>query len=107
MYEERPIWSQNLLRYHSKIRLNSLKVIMPCVAIYLKNGPWRMLWIKYGYDPRKEPEARIYQTLDFRLRHQGKRKNVLIYFYLVTVLIGKGDMHCKDRSLYVTIIRIV
>ncbi|XP_073942100.1 general transcription factor IIIC subunit l(2)37Cd [Choristoneura fumiferana] len=71
MYEERPIWSQNLLRYHLKIRLNSLKVIMPCVAIYSKNGPWRMLWVKYGYDPRKEPGARIYQTLDFRLRHQA------------------------------------
>lgn len=31
-------------------------------------GPWRSLWIRYGYDPRKSPEAKIYQVLDFRIR---------------------------------------
>ncbi|CAH2067263.1 unnamed protein product, partial [Iphiclides podalirius] len=69
LFEERPIWSLNLIKFHTKMRLSSLKVIMPCVAIYMKDGPWRMLWVRYGYDPRKEPGARIYQTLDFRLRH--------------------------------------
>ncbi|CAK1602835.1 unnamed protein product [Parnassius mnemosyne] len=69
MFEERPIWSLNLVKYHTKIRLSSLKIIMPCLAIYMKDGPWRMLWVRFGYDPRKDPGARIYQTLDFRLRH--------------------------------------
>lgn len=71
LFEERPIWSQNLLRYLTKMKSSSLKVILPCVAIYMKDGPWRMQWVKYGYDPRKIPEARMYQTLDFRLRHQA------------------------------------
>ncbi|XP_045702330.1 general transcription factor 3C polypeptide 5 isoform X1 [Phyllostomus hastatus] len=31
-------------------------------------GPWRSLWIRFGYDPRKHPEAKIYQVLDFRIR---------------------------------------
>ena len=31
-------------------------------------GPWRSLWIRFGYDPRKRPEAKIYQVLDFRIR---------------------------------------
>nr|XP_012313334.1 general transcription factor 3C polypeptide 5 [Aotus nancymaae] len=31
-------------------------------------GPWRSLWIRFGYDPRKNPDAKIYQVLDFRIR---------------------------------------
>ncbi|XP_052747198.1 general transcription factor 3C polypeptide 5 [Bicyclus anynana] len=69
LFDVRPIWSLNLIKYHTKVKLISLKVIVPCLAIYMKEGPWRMMWVKYGYDPRKEPGARIYQTLDFRMRH--------------------------------------
>ncbi|KOB51981.1 Yolkless, partial [Operophtera brumata] len=29
----------------------------------------KSMWVRYGYDPRKEPSARMYQTVDFRLRH--------------------------------------
>lgn len=39
-------------------------------------GPWRSLWVRFGYDPRKHPEAKIYQVLDFRIRcgmKYGKR----------------------------------
>ncbi|XP_026327848.1 general transcription factor 3C polypeptide 5 [Hyposmocoma kahamanoa] len=71
LFEERPIWSQNQIRYQTKIKLSSVKVILPCLSIYMRNGPWRMMWIRFGYDPRKEPGARFYQTLDFRLRHQA------------------------------------
>lgn len=35
-----------------------------------------MLWVKIGYDPRKDPYARYYQTLDFRLRHAGNEQRV-------------------------------
>ncbi|KAG9353925.1 hypothetical protein JZ751_012049 [Albula glossodonta] len=45
MFERRPIWSRNAL-----------------------TGPWRSLWVRFGYDPRKTPEAKIYQVLDFRIR---------------------------------------
>ncbi|XP_046604325.1 general transcription factor 3C polypeptide 5 isoform X2 [Neodiprion virginianus] len=31
-------------------------------------GPWRIMWVRLGYDPRKDPAARIYQTLDYRLK---------------------------------------
>lgn len=30
------------------------------------------MWVRYGYDPRKDPSSRIYQTFDFRLREVGK-----------------------------------
>lgn len=45
-------------RAHSPSRLS-------CPQI---TGPWRSLWIRFGYDPRKHPEAKIYQVLDFRIR---------------------------------------
>ncbi|XP_072936997.1 general transcription factor 3C polypeptide 5 [Epargyreus clarus] len=78
LFEERPIWSLNLVRYQTKIKIATLKIVMPCLALYMKNGPWRMLWVKFGYDPRKEPGARIYQTLDFRLRAQAGVNNMVM-----------------------------
>ncbi|VVD02713.1 unnamed protein product [Leptidea sinapis] len=69
MFEDRPIWSSSLVKHLTNIKEPSLRMIFPCLAYYLKTGPWRLLWVRYGYDPRKEPNARIYQTLDFRLRH--------------------------------------
>ena len=38
------------------------------VGYYFSNGPWRLLWIRYGYDPRTTPEARMYQLIDYRLK---------------------------------------
>nr|XP_049691859.1 general transcription factor 3C polypeptide 5 isoform X2 [Helicoverpa armigera] len=78
LLEERPIWSLNLIRYHTKIRLSSLKIIMPSLALYMKTGPWRSMWVRYGYDPRKDPGARIYQTLDFRLRHAAGVRSMIV-----------------------------
>jgi hypothetical protein len=36
-------------------------------AFYFGYGPFRTLWIKNGYDPRKDPESRMYQMMDFRI----------------------------------------
>ncbi|XP_041980297.1 general transcription factor 3C polypeptide 5 [Aricia agestis] len=69
MFDVRPIWSINNIKFHTKLKTSTLKIILPCLAVYMKEGPWKMMWVKFGYDPRKDPEARIYQTLDFRLRH--------------------------------------
>lgn len=48
-----------------------------CLFCLQITGPWRSLWIRFGYDPRKHPEAKIYQVLDFRIRcgmKYGKRE---------------------------------
>ncbi|XP_045766921.1 general transcription factor 3C polypeptide 5 [Maniola jurtina] len=90
LFDERPIWSLNLIKYHTKIKINSLKVIVPCLGIYMKEGPWRMMWVKYGYDPRKEPGARIYQTLDFRMRHAAGVHSM--------VMTRDQVVHCKKTD---------
>jgi general transcription factor 3C polypeptide 5 (transcription factor C subunit 1) len=67
--EERPIWTRrsfiNRVRpYYSD---NSMKIGIQMVGYQFKGGPWRDAVIKYGVDPRKDPQYRIYQTLAFKL----------------------------------------
>ncbi|XP_074066913.1 general transcription factor 3C polypeptide 5 isoform X1 [Macrotis lagotis] len=68
LFEIRPIWSRNAVKANISVHPDKLKVLLPYVAYYMITGPWRSLWIRYGYDPRKNPEAKIYQVLDFRIR---------------------------------------
>ncbi|KAM8801618.1 general transcription factor 3C polypeptide 5 isoform 2-T2 [Rhynchonycteris naso] len=68
LFEIRPIWSRNAVKAKINIHPDKLKVLLPFLAYYMITGPWRSLWIRYGYDPRKHPEAKIYQVLDFRIR---------------------------------------
>ncbi|XP_034945411.1 general transcription factor 3C polypeptide 5 [Chelonus insularis] len=68
LFEERPIWSKTALVCRTNFTNEQLKILLPSVAYYFLTGPWRIMWVKLGYDPRKDPSARIYQTLDYRLK---------------------------------------
>ena len=55
----------------------SLLMTLHMVVYKFVQGPWRKLYIRYGYDPRKTSESAMYQIIDFkcdvsmsmRLRH--------------------------------------
>lgn len=66
-FEERPVWSKIALEYELKKSSVTLKYTLPCVSYFATNGPWRALWIRFGYDPRLEQSSFIYQTVDFRV----------------------------------------
>ncbi|KAM9324309.1 general transcription factor 3C polypeptide 5 [Gastrophryne carolinensis] len=68
LFTVRPIWSRNAIKANISIHPDKLKLLLPYVAYYMLTGPWRSLWVRFGYDPRKNPEAKIYQVLDFRIR---------------------------------------
>nr|XP_020026268.1 general transcription factor 3C polypeptide 5 [Castor canadensis]XP_020026270.1 general transcription factor 3C polypeptide 5 [Castor canadensis] len=68
LFDIRPIWSRNAVKANISVHPDKLKVLLPFMAYYMITGPWRSLWIRFGYDPRKHPEAKIYQVLDFRIR---------------------------------------
>ncbi|KAK0088056.1 hypothetical protein PV326_004954 [Microctonus aethiopoides] len=68
IFDERPIWSKTALMRKSKFTGDQLRILLPTVAYYFVTGPWRVMWVRLGYDPRKDPSARIYQTLDYRLK---------------------------------------
>ncbi|EDV27505.1 uncharacterized protein TRIADDRAFT_53254 [Trichoplax adhaerens] len=42
--------------------------VLPAVAYHFKSGPWRSLWVKFGYDPRRDPSSKVYQVFDFRMK---------------------------------------
>lgn len=68
LFQERPVWSKNALMHKTNFTSDQLKILLPSVAYYFLTGPWRVMWVKLGYDPRKDPSARKYQTLDYRLK---------------------------------------
>ncbi|KAM3874401.1 general transcription factor 3C polypeptide 5 [Diretmus argenteus] len=72
MFESRPIWSRNAVKANLEIHPEKLKLVLPVFAYYMVTGPWRSLWVRLGYDPRKTPESKKYQMLDFRIRCSTK-----------------------------------
>lgn len=68
MFEECPIWTRIALLYESKISHEKMKAILPHIAYYYVTGPWRTMYVRYGYDPRKEFSSRFHQTFDYRVR---------------------------------------
>src|SRR5699024_5517181 len=47
------------------------------------NGPFRNVWARYGYDPKKDPSSKIYQSIDIRYRNgnpaEGLRNRVTLF----------------------------
>ncbi|KAH8245576.1 hypothetical protein KR032_012119 [Drosophila birchii] len=68
LFDECPIWTRIALQYESGLSNDKLKCITPSLAYYFSNGPWRTMYVRFGYDPRKDFNSRYYQTFDFRLR---------------------------------------
>lgn len=67
LFEQRPCWTRMALEYETNYGFFALKYMLPCVAYFALNGPWRSCWIRYGYDPRKNKSAYFYQLLDYRV----------------------------------------
>jgi hypothetical protein len=40
-------------------RLHSSKVLLPMVCYVFQDGPWRDTLVRFNYDPRKDPDARL------------------------------------------------
>uniref|UniRef100_A0A3Q3WKG6 Uncharacterized protein n=1 Tax=Mola mola TaxID=94237 RepID=A0A3Q3WKG6_MOLML len=72
MFESRPIWSRNAVKANINLQPDKLKLLLPVVAYYMVTGPWRSLWVRLGYDPRKSIDSKKYQLLDFRIRCSTK-----------------------------------
>lgn len=75
--DRQPIWLRSSLAYETQIPRQKLKIILPSLAYYFTTGPWRLMWVRFGYDPRKDFNSRYYQTLDYRIRSNTLREKVL------------------------------
>ncbi|KJE97200.1 hypothetical protein CAOG_07645 [Capsaspora owczarzaki ATCC 30864] len=69
LFQERPIWSRLSLITRLRREGISTSLVMPLLmstAFRYSTGPWRTLWVRFGYDPRRDPNARSYQMIDLR-----------------------------------------
>ncbi|CAG8544001.1 680_t:CDS:10, partial [Ambispora leptoticha] len=66
LFESRPIWTKLALQSNLIVDKKMIKKLLPLYAYWMVNGPWRDCWIRYGYDPRKDKNARFLQLLDIR-----------------------------------------
>lgn len=85
MFEQRPIWSKAALAFETKFKRDQLKYLLPAVAYYFVTGPFRVMWVKMGYDPRKDSSSRIYQTLDYRIPNRGGFYPVILCYFICIV----------------------
>ncbi|PFH50545.1 hypothetical protein AMATHDRAFT_144829 [Amanita thiersii Skay4041] len=87
LFKKRPVWTRmsllnqfpvnetrEIMKYDLSIEgmyfgcshMNSSKLLLPLVCYVFQDGPWRDTLVRFGYDPRKDPSARLYQRLYFR-----------------------------------------
>ncbi|GAA5834129.1 hypothetical protein JCM9279_004225 [Rhodotorula babjevae] len=70
LLEQRPIWTRTAVLNqctHEEVKLiKGDKSCWPMVAYTFGDGPWRDLLVRFGYDPRKHPDARFYQHINLR-----------------------------------------
>lgn len=59
LFNIRPIWSRRAIIYHMGEKAKRVRLLLPSVAYYWIGGPWRTFWTKFGYDPRKNPAAKM------------------------------------------------
>lgn len=86
-FQERPIWTRTALLGRLKVERSRIKHALPCTGYYFTNGPWRALWVRFGYNPRKDPAAKIHQIMDLRINpsiqiNDVRNKRRLTYYTL-------------------------
>ncbi|KAI6172051.1 General transcription factor 3C polypeptide 5 [Aphelenchoides besseyi] len=72
LFEERPMWNRVAIYCKTGLDETILKVLLAKYSFYILSGPWGRLWCRFGYDPRKDPKAKQYQTIMVSFRkHQN------------------------------------
>ncbi|TDL29471.1 hypothetical protein BD410DRAFT_24170 [Rickenella mellea] len=82
LFEERPCWTRAALNNQlnaTEIReVQNSKILIPLVGYVFQDGPWRDTLVRLGYDPRDDPNARLFQRIYFRnLNHPVVRPSVI------------------------------
>eukprot|EP00053_Salpingoeca_punica_P010118 m.91011 g.91011 ORF g.91011 m.91011 type:complete len:652 (+) comp15289_c0_seq1:13-1968(+) len=69
-FDERPIWSrQSICAAFPTVPWLTLRRALHYITYRFAKGPWRMLLVRLGHDPRLDPSSMIYQCINVRLRH--------------------------------------
>ncbi|KAI8853189.1 RNA polymerase III transcription factor IIIC subunit-domain-containing protein [Chytridium lagenaria] len=64
LFAERPVWTRLALCNNlPRADVDNFRKLIPFVAYAMMWGPWKDSWIRYGYDPRSDRDARLYQVI--------------------------------------------
>ncbi|CAB3359334.1 Hypothetical predicted protein [Cloeon dipterum] len=101
LFKKRPLWTRAAILSTLNIDKYAAIVILPCVSFFFLGGPWRLTWCRHGYDPRKDPDAKMWQTIEFRAQSLELRKHLRRRFDEKDDYIFKeGDIPSQVNSLY-------
>ncbi|KAL1644434.1 tau 95 subunit of transcription factor TFIIIC [Diplodia intermedia] len=76
LLEERPVMTRRYLANHLEAPTDdSIRSSFAYVGYSFKSGPWRDTLIRFGVDPRKDPQYRHYQTLMFKIVIPTKKES--------------------------------
>ena len=67
VFARRPVWSAAALRGTLATQHHAALKALSLVAFTYTDGPWRRLWIRFGYNPASDCASCIYQMVDFRV----------------------------------------
>ncbi|CAE6365321.1 unnamed protein product [Rhizoctonia solani] len=87
LFEQRPVWSRialiNQFPALEGREIQNTKAHIGLVAYTFSDGAWRDTLLRFGYDPRKDPQARLlrgsYQRVYFRntANEEARRKSIV------------------------------
>lgn len=68
-FARQKVWSKAALCHELGCTFQDVKYSLPLVAYHWLTGPFRTMWVEYGYDPHKDKSSKTLQTLDFRIKN--------------------------------------
>lgn len=68
-FARQKVWSKAALCRELNCTFPDVKYTLPLVAYHWLTGPFRTMWVEYGYDPHKDRGSKPLQTLDFRIKN--------------------------------------
>lgn len=66
LFDGRPIVTRIFAATWTRLGYVELARLLPVASYCFSDGPWRNCWVRYGVDPRKDPQYRIFQTVQCR-----------------------------------------
>ncbi len=66
-FELRPAWTIVALCVHLGLQLEQFRWKLSAVAYFCRSGAFRSCWLRLGWDPREDRNARIWQPVEMRL----------------------------------------
>ena len=91
MLENLIIWTFELMTVIKTNNIDNIsttntQLMLPALAYYCLDGPWRSMWVCFGYDCKNKKESKIYQNLDFRL--EKGRLLLTAFNYSIKIFFG-------------------